>query len=99
MARILWLLTNELVVRAAWTTPYNHPDPEMLSKALLDMKELSESKNYGNTVAIVQSSGCGKSRMVDETAKFLFTLPFNLRPSKDDIGEYQLPSSCHNYHP
>lgn len=38
---------------------------------------------YSNFVPIVQSSGMGKSRMVDEAAKMIFTLPFNLRSGAD----------------
>lgn len=38
---------------------------------------------YDNFVPIVQSSGTGKSRMVDEAAKYIFALPFNLRSSRE----------------
>ncbi|KAF5373422.1 hypothetical protein D9615_009451 [Tricholomella constricta] len=34
---------------------------------------------YSNQITIVQSSGTGKSRMVHEQAKLVFTIPFNLR--------------------
>lgn len=34
---------------------------------------------YSNTMAIVQSSGMGNSRMVDRLAEDVFTLPFNFR--------------------
>jgi hypothetical protein len=34
---------------------------------------------YADYLPIVQSSGTGKSRMVDEVAKKLFTILFNLR--------------------
>ena len=36
-------------------------------------------KLYANFVPIIQSSGMGKSRLVDETAKLIFTIPFCLR--------------------
>lgn len=42
--------------------------------------------DFNNTVMIVQSSGTGKSRMVDEAARLVFTLPFNLRSDKDFTG-------------
>jgi hypothetical protein len=34
---------------------------------------------YANYLPIVQSSGTGKSRMVDELAGEVFTIPLNLR--------------------
>jgi hypothetical protein len=43
-------------------------------------------KPYSNQIAIIQSSGTGKSRMVHEQANIVFTLPFNLRDRQDDNG-------------
>ena len=34
---------------------------------------------YANSVAIIQSSGTGKSWMVHEQANLVFMIPFNLR--------------------
>ena len=34
---------------------------------------------YMSHVSIIQSSGSGKSRLVDEVAKDIFTIPFNIR--------------------
>jgi hypothetical protein len=48
---------------------------------------LNKTEYYGNQVPIIQSSGYGKSRMVHEQAKLVFTIPFNLRPAPDDQGE------------
>lgn len=42
---------------------------------------------YSNYVSIVQSSGTGKSRMVDEAAKLVFTIPLNLRKQVETKGE------------
>ena len=42
--------------------------------------------DYANFLPIVQSSGMGKSRTVDELARRVFTLPFNLRPPADKTG-------------
>ena len=41
---------------------------------------------YSNVVSIVQSSGTGKSRMVDQLARSVFTIPFNIRSVKDNQG-------------
>jgi hypothetical protein len=43
-------------------------------------------KPYSNQIAIVQSSGTGKSRMVHEQASLVFTIPFNLRESDANRG-------------
>ncbi|EGN99572.1 hypothetical protein SERLA73DRAFT_167496 [Serpula lacrymans var. lacrymans S7.3] len=40
---------------------------------------MTQHRDYAGFAAIVQSSGTGKSRMVHEQAKLVFTLPFNLR--------------------
>jgi hypothetical protein len=48
-------------------------------------------KAYSNQIAIVQSSGTGKSRMVHEQANLVFTIPFNLRESGDSKGAYPCP--------
>jgi len=45
-------------------------------------------KSYSNQIAIVQSSGTGKSRMVHEQAGLVFTIPFNLREKGDNQGLY-----------
>jgi hypothetical protein len=45
---------------------------------------------YMNQVSIVQSSGYGKSRMMDQMATVVFTIPFNLRSDKDTSREESL---------
>jgi hypothetical protein len=41
---------------------------------------------YSNAVSIIQSSGTGKSRMVDELSRSVFTIPFNIRSSDENRG-------------
>ncbi|KAF8882369.1 hypothetical protein CPB84DRAFT_1851243 [Gymnopilus junonius] len=70
------------VVESAWHDNYvgeNH-------KLLLDNINAIQGggQPYSNQIAIVQSSGTGKSRMVHEQAKIVFTIPFNLRESIED---------------
>jgi hypothetical protein len=43
------------------------------------MNRTRGAKYYSNYLPIVQSSGTGKSRMVDELAGEIFTIPLNLR--------------------
>jgi hypothetical protein len=38
-----------------------------------------EMKSYNHSISIIQSSGMGKSRLVDAVAKIKFCFPFNLR--------------------
>jgi hypothetical protein len=47
---------------------------------------MKRETDYSNSVSIIQSSGFGKSRMVDELAQLVFTLPINLRDPKEDAG-------------
>ncbi|KAF8872391.1 hypothetical protein CPB84DRAFT_1967482 [Gymnopilus junonius] len=72
------------VLESAWHDNYvgeNH-------KLLLDNINAIQGggQPYSNQIAIVQSSGTGKSRMVHEQAKIVFTIPFNLRESIEDKG-------------
>ncbi|KAK7444315.1 hypothetical protein VKT23_015327 [Stygiomarasmius scandens] len=51
-----------------------------------------DQTDYGhlNHAALIQSSGSGKSRMVDELAKLIPTIPINLRSEADD-EQYAYP--------
>ena len=40
---------------------------------------------------MIQSSGSGKSRLVDEVAKKVFAIPFNLREQCDDPSSKLFP--------
>ncbi|KAB5587758.1 hypothetical protein CTheo_8800 [Ceratobasidium theobromae] len=67
----------------AWNAPYYGGAVNLLGKAIQDMNIRRGKKDHANFVLIFQSSGTGKSRVVDELAKYIFTIPLNLRPSKD----------------
>ncbi|KAH7917774.1 hypothetical protein BV22DRAFT_1135131 [Leucogyrophana mollusca] len=72
--------TQERVVMGAWNRPYSGHHHHLLLRNINNMKR---GKLYSNTVAIIQSSGSGKSRLVREQSNLVFTLPFNLRPDAD----------------
>lgn len=55
---------------------------------------MERTKAYSTTVAIVQSSGTGKSRMVDEQANLVFTIPFCLRDPYEENGKLHGLESC-----
>jgi nicotinamide riboside kinase len=47
----------------------------------------SSSRYYAKQISIVQSSGSGKSRMVDQVAHHIFTIPIHLGDSDAVKGE------------
>ncbi|KAJ2969382.1 hypothetical protein NUW54_g12977 [Trametes sanguinea] len=66
----------ERAVSAAWQEPYKHTG-NMLERVLsVYMKDTSN--HYARDASITQSSGTGKSRMVDELAKQIFCIPMSL---------------------
>lgn len=54
-----------------------------------DFKAYLPYNYFAKTLSIIQSSGTGKSRLVDELSKELFTVSFTLRP----VGETGYPPS------
>lgn len=75
---------NTSALREAWNTPYVSDCHNILIEVMTRIKEGEEDEccgpsDFNNTVMIVQSSGTGKSRMVDEAARLVFTIPFNLQ--------------------
>ena len=66
----------------SWTTEYQGEAPSHLKLAVQDMntacRKVEGEKPYVNMASIIQGSGSGKSRMVDELAQDVFTLLFNL---------------------
>ncbi|KAF9042685.1 hypothetical protein BDP27DRAFT_1455214 [Rhodocollybia butyracea] len=74
----------------AWNLPFSGVAHHNLYNIIIDMIKISNRSgklSYSNTVSVFQSSGTGKSRMVDEQGNFVFTIPINLRHPRD---EYQL---------
>jgi len=43
------------------------------------MMDLDHSTLYARLLPLIQSSGMGKSRLIDEFSKNYFVIPFNLR--------------------
>ena len=68
---------------ATWTQPYQGEFVALLKEAI-ERRSLS---TYSQVGTIIQSSGTGKSRLVDELAKSVFTIPLNVRQSGDISGE------------
>ena len=82
-----------LVIVKAWNSKYHGHLHELWLKALESMRSESLRRNLphkSNQVAVVQSSGYGKSRTIHEMSKLIFTIPINLRP-KEDSSENAYP--------
>ncbi|KAF9810325.1 hypothetical protein IEO21_07013 [Rhodonia placenta] len=76
----MWEVVNEQkTVRDAWTSPYVGDAHTTL---LENVREINSSRGmnpYANSMPLLQSSGMGKSRTVDELAKDIFVIPLNVR--------------------
>lgn len=68
-----------LATEKAWKVGFKGGSAELFRKCLDDMNKGRGGKLYANFVSIIQSSGMGKSRLVDEIAKLIFTIPFCFR--------------------
>ncbi|KAF8653247.1 hypothetical protein AX14_008313, partial [Amanita brunnescens Koide BX004] len=79
-------------VEKAWGTEYRGEYPRLLLDNIRNMSKSwpQPAQPYAKQVAIIQSSGTGKSRMVHELSKLIFTIPFNLRLG-DESGEFAFP--------
>ncbi|CAE6457996.1 unnamed protein product, partial [Rhizoctonia solani] len=79
-------------LKSAFEKPYVGDVHKCFIEALDYYSELPvNEKPYMKTISVVQSSGMGKSRMVDEAASLLFTIPANLRET--------LPTGVKTYPP
>ncbi|KAG9080601.1 hypothetical protein FRC06_006366, partial [Ceratobasidium sp. 370] len=58
-----------LATKRAWKEPYVGSAPRLLRKAIDQMNAQRADKDYANFLPIIQSSGMGKSRTVDELAR------------------------------
>ncbi|PCH43322.1 hypothetical protein WOLCODRAFT_103392 [Wolfiporia cocos MD-104 SS10] len=85
-----------LAAMKAWQEEYSGDSHELLLNEInrMNSKRLSipERNSYANHLPIIQSSGTGKSRMVDEMAKLIFTIPFCIRDPHDE-SNIQFPQA------
>jgi hypothetical protein len=74
-----------LVLLRSWATPFIGT---RTLKALEQHVEevVSNELSYAPFCSIIQSSGTGKSRLVDEFSKYNFLIPINLRMEDDGMG-------------
>ncbi|KIY53565.1 hypothetical protein FISHEDRAFT_33100, partial [Fistulina hepatica ATCC 64428] len=69
----------EKVTVQSWARPYKGQAPEALWNHINNHLLDSHDEPYAPYCAIVQSSGMGKSRCIDEFSKTHFVIPINLR--------------------
>lgn len=70
--------------RLAWEHDYIGSYHATMLKSINAMERCY---TLANCITVVQSSGCGKSRMVDEMAKLVFTIPINVRNPREGRRE------------
>ena len=75
-----------LATELAWKTPFRGSGAQLFQKCLYDMNNNRIGKLFANFVALIQSSGFGKSKLADETAKLIFTIPFCFWTELDTTG-------------
>jgi hypothetical protein len=74
------------IIKGDWACHYVGKCDKILLDSMTNALK-SDQGGYSAIGTIIQSSGYGKSRMVDQVARQVFTLPFNLRdPAEDDAG-------------
>ncbi|KAH9021093.1 hypothetical protein EDB83DRAFT_2320509, partial [Lactarius deliciosus] len=78
-----------LIDHSAFWTDLSPPQPsfnfntESRAWSVTEASQREEAQIYGRYCSIVQSSGMGKSRLLDEFSKNFFLIPINLRASTD----------------
>jgi hypothetical protein len=69
-----------------WKRPFQGGSVDVLRGLLLgEEKAFDKDRFYAKTIPIIQSSGTGKSRLVDELGKEFLTVSFVLRHPGDDV--------------
>jgi hypothetical protein len=87
MSSGLSLDSPSLAAAKAWTTAFRGNASDALKACITEMNaNRNRGKLFGSSLSLVQSSGTGKSRTVDEVAREIFTFPFCLRETDDTSG-------------
>jgi hypothetical protein len=69
-----------------WKRPFRGGTVNVLKRLLLNQERVfQEDKYYAKSITIMQSSGMGKSRLLDELSKELLTVSFALRHQHNDV--------------
>ena len=80
-------LTGSLAVIQGWSAPFIGEHHVALASNIRNMYYGTSARSaYMGHAAVIQSSGSGKSRLVHEVAREIFTIPFNIRDPKEHIN-------------
>ncbi|CAE6434770.1 unnamed protein product [Rhizoctonia solani] len=87
-------------IQTAFQRGYRGNTAKLFIRTLNKEREMRHKKTaaqapYNWTISVVQSSGMGKSRMVEEAGNSVFTIPFNLREDMEE-GKNPYPPSDAN---
>ncbi|KAF8508554.1 hypothetical protein JB92DRAFT_2952479 [Gautieria morchelliformis] len=74
---VLYLSLSERANQSAWKTPYAGAAHTSFIKTIDALYSKPNSRVYYNHVALIQSSGCGKSRMLHEASHHIHTVIMN----------------------
>ncbi|KAG6848466.1 hypothetical protein H0H93_016753 [Arthromyces matolae] len=76
---------DDETIQKSWDSPYIGDTHDFLKKTIINhCLRTDKAEIYSLTLSIVQSSGTGKSRMMDELAKTLPVVFLNTRPPNHD---------------
>ncbi|KAI0653244.1 hypothetical protein C8Q70DRAFT_1059483 [Cubamyces menziesii] len=89
----------QAVIRG-WSAPFIGQHHVALASNIRNMYYGTSARSaYMGHAAVIQSSGSGKSRLVHEVAREIFTIPFNIRDPKEHINNGAYPptdTAVHN---
>jgi hypothetical protein len=75
------------VLSGDWKRPFCGASLNVLKQRLQNEERLfQEEEFYSKSITIIQSSGTGKSRLLDELGKEFLTISFTLRRPSNDIS-------------
>lgn len=82
---------------AAWQDPYQGDLPKQYKEEFVRVNSTRAAGAYGNQAVIAQSSGFGKSRLMDEISRLVITIPTNLRLERKRVSVEKLSPAAYNF--
>ncbi|EIM80252.1 uncharacterized protein STEHIDRAFT_172882 [Stereum hirsutum FP-91666 SS1] len=87
---VLRIIIESVSIHRTWTAPYQGDSHKQLYETICGMPKSTAACSH--MLRVIQSHGSGKSRMVDEMAELVFTIPVNLQNDRyDEIGPHYPP--------
>lgn len=80
------IVPSVVATERSWNGPFRGEFHKLALNTISDFKSVTSNRGiYAYCTSVVQSSGMGKSRMMDEMAKYVVLIPVNLRPTDTGI--------------